>query len=141
MLYEVITDLKLEYDLGSVDLTSITSYTDRDIVVTRDGGALYASIVGGSIGLPEPVYTLSGPFDDVTSSRVFTQELRLAGETGRVRWLVGGFYSSHQRDYGQSVLVPGFEDFTGIPTQGLRAAKDELFFSDLSYDLKSYNFV
>lgn len=134
----LLGDLKLEYDFGGAELTSITSYTDRDIVVTRDGGALYASIVGGTLGLPEPVYTLSVPFDDVTSSTVFTQELRLTGETGRVRWLVGGFYSDHTREYGQSVLVPGFSDITGIPTEGLRASRDELFFSDLSYDLKQF---
>jgi iron complex outermembrane recepter protein len=67
---------------------------------------------------------------------VFTQEVRLAGGGGRTTWLLGGFFSSNQRDYGQSVMVSGFEAATGIPTQGLRAKKDELFFSDLAYDLK-----
>jgi iron complex outermembrane receptor protein len=32
--------------------------------------------------------------------------------------------------------VSGFEAGTAIPTQGLRAARDELFFSDLAYDLR-----
>ncbi|MDX1396464.1 MAG: TonB-dependent receptor, partial [Gemmatimonadota bacterium] len=136
----LLGDLRIEYALGGANLTSVTSFMDRDLVVTRDGGALYASIVGGSIGLPEPVYTLSGPFDDVTSTDVFTQEIRLDGESGRFRWLVGGFYSHQTRDYGQSVLVPGFEDITGIPTEGLRASRDELFFSDLSYDLSQLAF-
>ena len=132
----VLGDVNLQYDFGGLNLTSITSYTYRDLVVTRDGGALYASIVGGSIGMPEPIYTLNNPFDDATTSRVLTQEVRLAGESDRTRWLVGGFFSSNQRDYGQSVLVPGFEAATGIPTRGLRAGRDEIFFSDLAYDLK-----
>jgi iron complex outermembrane receptor protein len=131
----VLGDLRLQYDFAGAILTSITSYTYRDVGVRRDGGALYASIVGGSIGLPEPIYTLNNPFDDSTTSRVFTQELRLAGETGRTRWLVGAFYSGNHRDYGQSVRVPGFEAVTGMPTRGLRARKDEIFFSDLAYDL------
>lgn len=131
----VLGDVRAEYDFAGAVLTSITSYTHRDVVVTRDGGALYASIAGGSIGFPEPIYTLVNPFDDSTTSRVFTQEIRISGERGRTRWLIGGFYSSNQRDYGQSVRVPGFEAATGIPTRGLRARKDEIFFSDLAYDL------
>jgi iron complex outermembrane recepter protein len=131
-----LADVNLRYDFGKVNLTSITSYTSRDIVVTRDGGALYASIVGGTIGMPEPVYTLDAPFDDKTRSNVWTQEARFAGGTDRTKWLFGGFYSQSKRDYGQSVRAPGFEAATGAPTQGVRAARDELFFSDLAYDLK-----
>jgi len=132
----VLGDVNLRYDFGKVNLTSITSYTWRDILVTRDGGALYASIVGGSIGMPEDIYTLDAPFDDKTNVNVWTQEARLAGGTDRAKWLLGGFYSKSRRDYGQSVRAPGFEAATGSPTAGARAARDELFFSDLSYDLK-----
>jgi iron complex outermembrane receptor protein len=67
---------------------------------------------------------------------VFTQELRLAGSDGR--WLVGGFFSKGQRDYGQSVMVPGFQSASNIPTKGLRASADELFFSDLGYSSKQF---
>jgi iron complex outermembrane receptor protein len=105
------------------------------VLVVRDAGALTGSITGGSIGLPEEVYTLNSPLDDATLSRVFTQELRLSGGGDRARWLVGAFYSTNDREYGQSLIVSGFEAATDIPTQGLRAARDELFFSDLAYDL------
>lgn len=132
----VLGDVNLGYDFGRVNLTSITSYSWRDILVVRDAGALTSSITGGSIGLPEEIYTLDAPLDDATRVGVLTQEVRFAGGTDRARWLVGGFYSGSQRDYGQSLLVSGFEAGTGIPTQGLRAARDELFFSDLAYDLK-----
>jgi len=131
----VLGDVSLRYDFGAVSFASITSYTHRDLLVMRDGGALYASIAGGSIGFPEHIYTLNNPFTDETTSRVLTQEVRLLGGGDRTTWVVGGFFSSNQRDYGQSVLVPGFEAATGIPTRGLRAGRDEIFFSDLAYDL------
>lgn len=132
----VLGDVNLRYDFGKVNLTSITSYTWRDILVTRDGGALYASIVGGTIGMSEDIYTLETPFDDKTQVNVWTQEARLAGGNDNARWLLGAFYSRAKRDYGQSVRVPGFEAATGIATAGRFADKDELFFSDLAYDLK-----
>jgi len=129
-------DLNMRYDFGSVNLTSITSYSYRDILVVRDAGALTSSITGGSLGLPEKVYTLNAPLDDATKTHVATQELRLAGGGGKFRWLVGGFFSKAIRDYGQTLLVSGFEAATNIPTKGLRAPTDVLFFSDLAYDLK-----
>jgi iron complex outermembrane receptor protein len=141
----LLTDLNLRYNFGGVNLTSITSYTHRDILVVRDAGALTSSITGGSIGLSESIYTLDAPLDDATTSKVWTQEVRLAGGGDRVRWLVGGFYSKNKRDYGQSLLVVGFDELAapifGAPpgfTKGLRARQDELFYSDLSYDLKQF---
>jgi iron complex outermembrane receptor protein len=132
----VLGDVNARYDFGRVNLTSVTSYSYRDILVVRDAGALTASITGGSIGLPQPVYTLNAPLDDATKTHTFTEELRLAGGTGRVRWLVGGFLTKNLRDYGQNLLVSGFEAATKIPTKGLRAPTDVLFYSDLAYDLK-----
>lgn len=132
----VLADLNLRYDFGKVSLTSISSFTHRDILVVRDGGALYASLVGGNFGLPPAVYTMDAPLDDSTKSKVWTQEVRLSGASDRLRWVVGGFYSSNRRHYGQNVRVTGFTAATGIPTQGLRAPLDVLFWSDLHYFLK-----
>src|SRR2546430_7839802 len=64
---------------------------------------------GGTIGLSEDLYTLDAPLDDATTSTVWTQELRLAGGSGRLKWLVGGFYGRSKRHYGQSVLVQRFD--------------------------------
>jgi iron complex outermembrane receptor protein len=129
-------DLNMRYDFGEVNLTSITSYSYRDILVVRDAGALTSSITGGSLGLPPKVYTLNAPLDDATKTHTATEELRLAGGGTRARWLIGGFYSKNLRDYGQNLLVSGFEAASGIPTKGLRAPTDVLFYSDLAYDLK-----
>lgn len=132
-------DLNIHYSFGKADLTSITSYTDRDVLVVRDATALTASITGGSIGLPAKVYTLNAPLDDKTKAKSWTQELRLSGETKKFRWVAGAFYSSTNRKYGQSLLVTGFEDLTGIPTAGnFGAAKDVLFYSDLNYNLHQF---
>ncbi|MCH9649378.1 MAG: TonB-dependent receptor [Deltaproteobacteria bacterium] len=132
----LLADLNIEYDFGDLTLTSITSYTDRDVLVVRDATALTASVTGGSIGVAEDAYTIDAPLDDATTAEVITQELRLAGATDKVNWVGGLFYSSTERDYGQSLLVDGFETTSGIPTAGtFGAGRDVLFFSDLAYDL------
>ncbi|HUG54758.1 MAG TPA: TonB-dependent receptor [Vicinamibacteria bacterium] len=134
----LLADVNLRYGFGDVLLTSITSYTHRDVLVVRDATALTASITGGSIGLPPSIYTIDAPLDDATEATVWTQELRLSGGRDRFRWVAGGFYSRNERDYGQDLLVSGFEAASGIPTQGLRAPRDVLFFSDLSYELQQF---
>ncbi|MBI3932272.1 MAG: TonB-dependent receptor [Acidobacteria bacterium] len=130
-----LADLTIDYDFGDVNLTSISSYTDRDILVIRDATSLTASITGGSIGLPENVYSIDAPLFDATTAKVFTEELRLSGSREKFQWVLGGFYSHTDRDYGQDLPVIGFEALTGIPTAGLRAPTDSLFFSDLGYKL------
>ncbi|HEY3160373.1 MAG TPA: TonB-dependent receptor, partial [Vicinamibacterales bacterium] len=81
----------------------------------------------------ERIYSLNAPLNDATTAKVWTQELRIAGRTRP--WVAGGFFSHTTRDYGQDLPVRGFEDLSGIPTRGLRAPKDSLFFSDLGYVL------
>ena len=139
----LLSDLNLQYNLGRVNLTAITSYTRRNILVVRDATALTASITGGTIGLPENIYTLDAPLNDRTTSQVWTQELRLAGGQDRLRWVVGGFYSHNHRHYAQDLFVDGFDTLAapilGAPygfTKGLDAPKDHLFWSDLDYVLK-----
>jgi iron complex outermembrane receptor protein len=124
-------------------VTSITAYTHRDILVTRDATALTGSITGGTIGLPANIYTLDAPLDDSTNSKVWTQEVRLSGGGDRIKWLVGGFYSKNKRHYAQDLFVSRFDTLAapilGAPygfTKGLRAPKDHLFWSNLSYDLR-----
>ena len=136
----LLADVNLTYDLSdNVSLTSITSYTDRDVLVVRDATALNASILGGTLAFGEDIFTIDAPLDDATQAKVFTQELRFSGGTDRVDWVLGGFYSKIDRDYGQSVIVSGFEDATGIGSAGdFSAGKDELFFSDLRYDFKQF---
>jgi iron complex outermembrane receptor protein len=138
-------DLNIEYEFGNgMVLNSITSLTDRDVLVVRDATALTASITGGSIGLDEEVYTLDAPLDDGTEASGWTQELRLSGESGAFTWVGGMFYSDFERDYGQQLLVSGFDalfcEEPGCTEGSLIAPVDGLFWSDLSYDFKQLAF-
>jgi iron complex outermembrane receptor protein len=134
----LLADVNLRYDFGPVALTSITSYMDRKIRVIRDTTALTASFTGATAGFPEPVYTLDSPLYDNTDAEVWTQELRLAGESDRVHWLGGVFFMNAGRDYGQNVSVPGFTAATGIPTEGALAPLDSIFYSQFEYDLDQW---
>src|SRR6185369_10196205 len=87
----VLGDLTLGYNFGSTTLTSITSYTHRDVDVIRDATALTGSITGGSIGLPENIYSLDAPLDDATIAKAWTQELRFSGGKDKFHWVAGGF--------------------------------------------------
>jgi iron complex outermembrane receptor protein len=140
-----LVDLNIEYEFANdVALTSITSYTDRSILVVRDAGALTSSITGGSIGLGEDVYSLDSPLDDFTYVDGWTQELRLDGGSDTFSWVGGVFWSDFERHYGQQLLVDGFTELTGIPTAStcdecrVQAPEDGLFWSDLLYSFKQW---
>ena len=134
----VLGDLNIGYQFGNVGLTSITSYTFRDVKVVRDATALTASITGGSIGLSERAYSIDAALIDTTKANSWTQEIRFSGADLRFPWVAGGFFSHGDRDYAQDLPVHGFEDVSGIPTAGLRAPKDSLYWSDLAYTLNQF---
>jgi len=133
-------DLTLQYDMaGDIRFTSVTSYTDRDVLVRRDATALTGSITGGSIGLPPAVYTISSPLDDTTKLKTFTQEARLSSTgSGPFQWVAGGFYEHIKRDYAQDLTVPGFTAMTGIPTKSDVAPTDHLYYSLVPYKQSQY---
>jgi iron complex outermembrane receptor protein len=131
----VMGDVNMKWNWGTTNLTSVSSYGTRDILVVRDAGALTSSITGGSIGLPQNIYTLNSPLNDATKTKTYTQELRLAGSGESTRWLFGAFYSNNKRDYAQDLVVSGFQTLSGIPTASVYAKRDELFWSTLSYKL------
>jgi iron complex outermembrane receptor protein len=140
----LLADLTMSLEATDwLTLTSVTSFTDRDILMKRDATQLTASITGGSIGLAEPIYTLDAPLDDVTDVKAVTQELRASaahdvgyGPLDTIDWVAGYFYSRIERDYGQTLNVPGFEALSGIPTAGVAAGVDQLFYSRIPYDYK-----
>jgi len=141
----LLGDLNISYDFSDhLTLTSITSYTDRDVLVIRDATALTASITGGSFGAPASVYTINAPLYDATQAEALTQEVRLSGDRDRWQYVAGIYYSDSTRDYTQNLPVLGFEDrcrvvscgpLSGLSTAGSKLAKkDELYKSDLHYD-------
>ncbi|WP_029417748.1 TonB-dependent receptor [Brevundimonas bacteroides] len=108
----VLADLTASFDLGGVELTSVTSYIDRDILVSRDASALTGS-VSVDLGYPASAVTLPSNLLDATQLEQTTQELRLAS-TGdsAFQWLIGAFYSQVDRLYSQTLPTPGYDAAT-----------------------------
>src|SRR5262249_31384912 len=72
-------DLKINWKCNNWEVTSITSFTNRDVLVVRDATALTGSVTGGTIGEPESVYTIDSPLNDKTHASGWSQELRADG--------------------------------------------------------------
>ena len=107
-----LADLTASIGLGAVDLTSVTSYIDRDILVSRDASALTGS-VSVDLGYPTAGVLLPSNLVDTTDLETFSQELRLSSSgDGPFQWLIGAFYSDVNRVYAQRLPTPGYDAFT-----------------------------
>ena len=141
----LIFDFVGEADLGGVILTSVTSYTNRDILVSRDASALTGS-VSVDLGYPNSAVVLPSNLRDTTDLETITQEVRFASDTdGPFQWVLGGFYSDTERVYRQRLPTPGYDAFTdAVLGAGTSAAvangfpADSPFNSDLPYDIDQF---
>lgn len=139
----LIADLVMNFNLGPVELTSISSFTDRSILVSRDASALTGS-VSVDLGYPAAAVSLPSNLRDTTDVEQFTQEVRLASTgSGPFSWLIGGFYSTTDRVYMQRLPTPGYDAFTDATLgAGTSAAvangfpADSPFNSDLPYTIE-----
>ena len=140
----LIADAVIEVNFEGVDLTSVTSYTDRDILVSRDASALTGS-VSVDLGFPDEAVLLPSNLLDTTQVEQFTQELRLSSSgDGPFQWIVGGFYSDTDRFYNQFLPTPGYDAFIDATfgpgtaeAAGMGVAPpDSPFFSLLPYSLE-----
>lgn len=131
-----IYGLNLTQSLGSVAVTSLTGYVDRRVEWDRD----YSQFIGGLVPplLADNSYNTSN-----TSSRTFSQELRLASSdpSAALKWTAGLYYS-HQRDeLNQSVDTVGAGNFLGTGTDitysgdQLTSTTQEAVFGDLTYTI------
>jgi len=140
----VIADLAIDASFNGFDLTSITSFTDREILVSRDASALTHS-VSEDLGYADAANSIPSNLLDTTEVSQVTQEVRLSsnGES-TFDWLVGAFYSDTDRDYAQRLPTPGYANFTDLALgAGTSAAVangfsnlDSPFNSDLPYELE-----
>jgi iron complex outermembrane receptor protein len=138
-----LADLTASAETGGVEITSVTTYIDRDILVSRDASALTGS-VSVDLGFPVAGVLLPSNLVDTTDLKTFTQELRLssAGE-GPFQWVLGAFYSDVNRIYSQRLPTPGYDAFTdarfGAGTSAAVANGFPLnspYNADLPYDIK-----
>jgi iron complex outermembrane receptor protein len=122
-------------------VTSITSYIDRDILVSRDASALTGS-VSVDLWLPGGAVNLPSNLVDTTDLKQWSQEVRLSStDSGPFSWVVGGFYSSVDRQYSQRLPTPGFD---AARMRARRRARQQLangfgpnspYNADLPYDI------
>lgn len=135
-------DLTMNYDGDVIGVTSVTTYTDRDILVSRDASALTGS-VSADLGFPVAGILLPSNLVDTTGVKQFTQEVRVnSAGTGPFQWLIGGYYANVKRDYTQRLPTPGYDAFTdarfGAGTSAAVAngfGPDSPYNADIPYDL------
>lgn len=142
-----IADLKMEFGLGGLTLTSVSSYTDRDVVVLRDASQLTGSVtltLSGTSGVATSAdVRLNSPLYDTTALKAFSQELRLASDGGGAfEWLIGAFYQDIDRGYGQNLPTPGYDALLtrlGQPTSaGFNAPPNTPYYSQVPYDFQQF---
>ncbi|MDB5468355.1 MAG: TonB-dependent receptor [Phenylobacterium sp.] len=139
----LLADLTATADLGAVTLTSITTYIDRDIRVSRDASALSGS-VSVDLGFPAAAVLLPSNLVDTTDLKQFSQEVRLSSDgDGPFQWLVGAFYSKVDRLYRQRLPTPGYDAATDATLgAGTSAAVangfpgDSPYNANLPYDIR-----
>lgn len=139
----LIADLTAEYTTDVADLTFVYSYTDRDILMSRDASALTGS-VSLDLGFPDDAVTLPSNLVDRTEVKQDTFELRAASnDDGAFQWVLGAFTSDTERNYSQRLPTPGYDTATDLTLgEGTSAAVANGFGTDspynalLPYDLK-----
>ncbi|WP_246450253.1 TonB-dependent receptor [Sphingomonas rhizophila] len=131
----LLTDVTASIEVGdSAEITSVTSYINRDLLVSRDASALTGSI-SDDFGFDDLTVLLPSNLVDTTDLRQFSQELRVASTNASpFQWLIGVFYSSVDRDYSQTLPTPGYADRTGGPAGG-SSNPDSPYNSYLAYDI------
>ena len=100
---------ELNWDLGFAKLTSITAWRDNTILAGNDVDYTGIDIV------QEP----SGE-GNMTDFKQASQEIRLAGKSGALDWLVGGFFSSEILDTNTAIYAGNDFDLylSGVATAG-----------------------
>ncbi len=139
----LLADLTIEASFELFDVTSVTSYTERDILVSRDASALTGS-VSVDLGYPESAVLIPSNLRDTTDVEQITQEIRVSSNgDGSIDWLFGIFYSDTEREYAQRLPTPGYDAVTdatlGAGTSAAVAngyGPDSPFNSDLPYDIE-----
>lgn len=124
----VLPSLTINYDMGPVRLTSVSSYFDRRDTQQFDYSLItvdtFSSGIASQIpGFPVmPIWPTDPGYQSVsltrTTERNFTQEIRLASapDQGPFSYTVGAFYQHAHTGFDQQVVEP---DMPGLVTQML----------------------
>ena len=109
-----VTNLEMNWDLGSFILTSSTSKAETDNIQDRDIGLFFGPAIEPTIE-DIPLF-----LKDSGSTESFTQELRLNTQLdGSWQFLLGAFYQDVENKMGQHLTFegdPGLDPLHGFPT-------------------------
>ncbi len=101
----------LNVQVGDLTLTSVTSYSEADILTTSDATRAFGEALGGF--LSDVAYTFG--------QKKLTQELRLVSPSSdRFEWLLGAFYTDEDNEVDQ--LVSLYDPGTGELVPGANPA-------------------
>jgi iron complex outermembrane receptor protein len=88
-----IYNISAEYDFGALQLVSSTTYSEREVKISRDYGQVTDAFFETGLVPDETFHQVT---DDV---RTFAQELRLASQGGGdIQWTLGAFYLEQDID-------------------------------------------
>ncbi len=108
----------LEYDFGFASLLSSTSFGKSEQTFTADAVPVFGGglnfFLGDLLGLIQPGQVM-GPYQDqVTNTKKFTQEVRLASPSSDTfEWMVGAYYTKEEGLIGQ--FIGSIDLVTGNP--------------------------
>ncbi len=144
----MLADLVVNVGLGGAQITSVTSFTDREILVSRDASALTHSVSVSpfvSLGLDPAAGRIPSNLRDTTDLKQWTQELRISSDNaGPLQWVFGGFYSDTDREYQQRLPTPGYDAFVDAALGAGASAgsangvapPDNPYSADIPYDIE-----
>ena len=160
----LILDNVVKWNVNNrVEATYAASYTNRDVLVSRDSTALAGSVgvtfkelndaaraEGRDPELPgfpsdeadiARLVSLPSNLVDTTELEQMTHEVRVSStDAGAFQWQAGVFYSNIKRNYSQRVPTPGYDSHWGEPylpviTRNGFDVQNSPYNSDLTYDL------
>jgi iron complex outermembrane receptor protein len=117
-------NLTVAYNLGFADLTSSSSFADRNFDIDTSYQVMDEALVFGT-PTPAPNFITNRIHD-------FTQEIRLNSKgSGPFKWIAGVFYDTSTRHYVQNNLTPGLDDLIGVSSIEYNApVENDLFYGD-----------
>lgn len=140
----MLFDLTIRVESDAFSVSSVSSFLNRDLLVSRDASALTGSVGLSPLGFADAGARIASNLQDTTELEQFTQEVHLTSvRESPLQWLLGIFYSDLQRDYAQRLPTPGYDAYVdahlgGPVSVGSRNGyqiADSPYMSDLPYDI------
>lgn len=105
-----VPQLKMEFQMGPVSLTSVSAFLYREQHETYD----YSVVLTQELGLPPPASPIdftAVPYTDL--QKTVSQEIRLQNSdpNARLKWVVGGYYSLARQETIELAVEPNLNNY------------------------------